>query len=190
MKPCAKNHKLIALLAMDELGREPARELRAHLETCVACRLYYQEISGVAETLSSVEANEDIRTSTAFHRRVVNALKAERPPGKASWLEQFCQSFASRPAAWLAAGTVAIVVAALVIFAPPPQSPGLKPVMANSAPTSSFSGDLAPTIANYQMVANRSLDKLDDLLTRQGNRNPPSAPIYTASDFARVSLSN
>jgi hypothetical protein len=43
--------------------------------------------------------------------------------------------------------------------------------------------DLAPTIANYQRVANQSLDKLDALLTRQGNRPLPPMPIYTASTF-------
>jgi hypothetical protein len=37
------------------------------------------------------------------------------------------------------------------------------------------------------MIANRSLDKLDELLTRQGNRNPASTPIYTASTLSRAS---
>jgi hypothetical protein len=44
--------------------------------------------------------------------------------------------------------------------------------------------DLPPTIANYQRIATRSLDELDDLLTMQGRRNPSPTPIYTASLFA------
>jgi hypothetical protein len=46
--------------------------------------------------------------------------------------------------------------------------------------------DPDPTISNYQMVANRSLEKLDELLTRQGNRNPSPSPIYTASTLPRA----
>jgi hypothetical protein len=80
-------------------------------------------------------------------------------------------------------------LAALVVFAPAPRAPLPGPVMANTLPPPVFSSDLSPTVANYQMVANRSLDKLDDLLTRQGNRNTTPASIYTASDFARANLS-
>jgi hypothetical protein len=58
---------------------------------------------------------------------------------------------------------------------PPPQT-GTQTISVSDA-----DNDLAPTIANYQRVANQSLDKLDALLTRQGNRALPSMPIYTAS---------
>jgi hypothetical protein len=40
---------------------------------------------------------------------------------------------------------------------------------------------MSPTLSNYQMVANHSLEALDELLTRQGNRNLPPVPVYTAS---------
>ena len=43
---------------------------------------------------------------------------------------------------------------------------------------------LAPTVANYEMMANQPLEKLDELLTKQGSRNLPPAPIYTASTLA------
>jgi hypothetical protein len=46
---------------------------------------------------------------------------------------------------------------------------------------SSSESDLAPTIANYQMVANQSLEQLFELLTRQGNKRLPPAPVYTVS---------
>lgn len=183
MKPCAKNHKLIALLALDELGREPASELRAHLEVCEGCRRYYGEISSVTDKLSTLETT-DIRTSAAFHRRVVSALKAQRPVREESLFLRFLLSLRNRPVAWAISGAIAVLIAALVIFSPAPRAPAPGPVIANIVPPGGFSADLAPTIANYQMVANRSLDKLDDLLTRQGNLNPPPAPIYTASDFA------
>jgi hypothetical protein len=34
------------------------------------------------------------------------------------------------------------------------------------------------------MAANQSLETLDELLTRQGIRSLPPAPVYTASMFA------
>ena len=49
-----------------------------------------------------------------------------------------------------------------------------------------LTGDPPPTIANYTMVANQSLEKLDDLLTRQGSRNLSPTPIYTASKDWRL----
>ena len=48
---------------------------------------------------------------------------------------------------------------------------------------SSSESDLAPTIANYQMIANQSLEKLSELLTRQGNKPLPPTPVYTISSF-------
>jgi hypothetical protein len=52
-------------------------------------------------------------------------------------------------------------------------------IQAVSAPT--YKSDLSPTIANYQMVANQSLEELDELLTRQGTRNLPPTRAYTAA---------
>ena len=80
----------------------------------------------------------------------------------------------------------ATVVLVLALFAlvtlrqhPAVSLPGTHEIQVVSA--SSPESDPAPTIANYQMVANQSLDKLDELLTRQGNKRLPPAPIYTAS---------
>jgi hypothetical protein len=190
MNPCAKNRELIALLALDELGLEPARELRTHLEICEGCRRYYDEISTLTDKLSLLETAQDIKTSAAFHRRVVNALKTEAPARENALLTLFRLSLANWRVAGAVTGAVAVLLAALVVFAPAHRAPLPAPVMANTVPPPGFSSDLAPTIANYQMVASRSLDKLDDLLTRQGDRNSPPAPIYTASDFARAGLSN
>jgi hypothetical protein len=57
----------------------------------------------------------------------------------------------------------------------------LPSVVAQVLPPASADNDLEPTIANYQRAADQSLDKLDALLTRQGNRALPSMPVYTAS---------
>jgi hypothetical protein len=63
----------------------------------------------------------------------------------------------------------------------PPVVPSPRIASTQTMLVSDADNDLAPTIANYQRVANQSLDKLDALLTRQGNRPLPPMPIYTAS---------
>jgi hypothetical protein len=40
------------------------------------------------------------------------------------------------------------------------------------------------------MVANESLEKLDQLLSEQRNRKLPPAPVYTASTFITTDVSN
>ena len=57
------------------------------------------------------------------------------------------------------------------------------PPAAQAVSASSSESDLEPTIANYEMVANQSLEKLSELLTRQGSKNLPPVPIYTASSL-------
>jgi hypothetical protein len=82
----------------------------------------------------------------------------------------------------------AIAVLAITLLAvvglrrPPASSPPAPPTVQVESALGSES-ELAPTIANYQMVANQSLEKLSELLTRQGNKSLPPAPLYTASSL-------
>lgn len=182
MKPCSSNRKLIAWLAIDALDTRRERALRAHLETCDGCRRYLEQVSNVTERLVAAQPDPDVRVSESFHQRVVDALRAGSTASvwktaaallRASWLN------------WRAAlagiGATAVLVATLSLFirrpdvARPP-STGVQPRLAQSPRR-----DLDPTISNYQSVANQSLEALDELLTRQGNRNPSSSPVYTAA---------
>src|SRR5437899_10444323 len=114
MKPCSKNQKLIALLAMDALSNPQARELRSHLQTCPACRDYFEEISAVAKRLAAVEISPDIQTSESFHRRIVRGLAAQA--SRSSW-ETLAEYFAASRLSWSVAIPVVaeIVVAFLVV---------------------------------------------------------------------------
>src|SRR5438477_440866 len=83
--------------------------------------------------------------------------------------------------AWLA-------IAALSLFVQRPGIPLPAPTVAQPVLKPNLKRDFDPTFSNYQMVANRSLEELDELLTRQGNRNPPPIPIYTASTLPRANV--
>ena len=187
MKPCSNNRQLIAWLAVDELDACQERALRQHLAICEGCSRYLQEISSVKDALFALETRSDIQTSESFHRRVVGAVGAEAE--RSTWRTGMAQF----RAAWLSwqlalpvvAATLLIIVALSGVLSRPGgvlPAPGHTQAVLIPKPKS----DLAPTFSNYQMVANRSLDKLEELLTRQANRNPPSTLIYTASALARA----
>lgn len=185
MKPCAANRKLIVWQTLNALDARQTRQLRAHLETCEACRSYLAEISHVTKSLATVEMNPDLQASAHFHRRLAQKLRAAKP-----------DSFGERLAAYLqrskldwrvAVPVVAALVFIGVLLATWPQPP---PVIARHSEAPSFvlvSGsdqDLAPTIANYQRAAAQSLEKFDALLTRQSQRALPLMPSYTASTLS------
>jgi hypothetical protein len=82
--------------------------------------------------------------------------------------------------------SAAAIVVGLGIFFLLPKRPET-PVAGVSSPRQTawldVKPNLAPTLANYQMVANHSLDKLDALLSEQGARNLPAAPMFKGSSW-------
>jgi len=187
MKPCSKNRKRIAWLALDALDVQPARDLRAHLEACEGCRRYLAEISGVTEKLNAAQIEADIRASESFHQRVVGALRSEEMAS--AWealLAYLAGRLRHRRVVLPVIGAAVVVIAALSLFVQRRGIPLPAPTGAQAVLKPNVKRELDPTISNYQMVANRSLEELDELLTRQGNRNPPPIPIYTASTLPRA----
>ena len=182
MKPCRKNRKLIAWLTLGALEVAQERKLRAHIETCAGCRRYLEEISTIARVLESAEARTDIVAQESFHHRVLDALSAE----ESAW------KLTGPPLQWLlnwrvavpALCAAAVMVWALFDFG---RRPGACPPGGTTArvapPTANRQVELQPTLSNYEMVANRSLDQFDELLTRQANRNLPPAPSYRVSSL-------
>jgi hypothetical protein len=192
MKPCSRNRKLITWLALNALEAGQARELRAHLESCEGCRHYLAEMSSVAGRLAEAGTESGLETTEAFHQKVVAAVRAaSKTDGTASrapvgW--RGCSRLAweglrtsSRLRLELGgAAVVLVMLAALVLFV---WRPGRTPqVPSHDQPGGArlLMTDLAPTLANYQMVANHSLETLDDLLTQQGLRNLAPARTCTA----------
>jgi anti-sigma factor RsiW len=191
MKPCSRNRKPLAWLALGELEARRAARLRAHMETCDGCRRYLAEISAVTEKLAAAEKTPDIYASEAFHRRLVTRLGTEQ---SGSVWHTLAASLLAARLNWRVAlpvvGAAALVILVLSIpvrqpAAPPPVPTGVQAVL---PPV--MKSDMPPTIANYQRIAARSLDELDELLTRQGKRSSSPTPIYTASMFAAASTAN
>ena len=58
------------------------------------------------------------------------------------------------------------------------------PTRVQAAATPDRQSDPSPTLANYERVAARSLDDLDDLLTRQALKRHAPTPTYKASLLA------
>jgi anti-sigma-K factor RskA len=184
MKPCSRNRKLIAWLALGALDAEKAAALRDHLAVCQGCRRYWEEISNVTETLASAQPDSNLEASELFHHKVAAKLQAvEAGSGLedlAAWLRG---SILNWRVALPAIAVLAIAVLAMVAPRHHSSSSLSAPPAVQAVSASDSESDLAPTIANYQMVANQSLEKLSELLTRQGNKNLPPAPIYTASSL-------
>jgi hypothetical protein len=190
MKPCSRNLKPLAWLALGELDARAAAALRAHLETCDGCRRYFVELSTLTERLTAAEVTPDIQASEAFHRRVVTRLRAEQA---GSVWQTLVAPFISARLNWRVAlpvvGAAALVIAILSILTWQPSVPPPAPSVVQTVPPPDITSDLPPTIANYQRIASRSLDDFDELLTRQSKRNPSPTPIYTASLFALAQMS-
>ena len=170
MKPCAGNREPIVWLTLDALDARRTRELRAHLETCEGCRGYLAEISNVTEKLAVAEANPEVQASEIFHQKLAGRLRAANvQEARLKWRVAL---------AALAAMVIIDITVALWRRPPAVSSPRRASIQTAS------DNDLAPTMANYQRVADESLDKLDALLTQQGNRPLPAMPIYTDSTLA------
>jgi len=182
MKPCSRNRKLIAWLALDALDARRAAALRDHLALCPGCRRYWEEISNLVEGLAAGPPDSSLEASRSFHRGVAEKLRAI---GSGSVLENLTACLRGRVLAWRAVlPALAVLLVAVLVFVTPRRQPAPARAAPPAVPVVSASGsgsDLAPTLANYQLIASRSLQALDELLTRQGNDRLPPAPIYTAS---------
>ena len=180
MKPCSRNRRKIALLTVDALGAAEEQALRTHLETCPACHVYWQQMLAVSGKLLAAQPRAGIEASERFHQQVARAVRNEV---KISSFLSVWHSLAWR----LALPFAGICAVAIVLLAPrwwrrPPafELPAILPARP------AVPSGLEPTLSNYQMVANASLDKLDELLISQGSQNPPPVPQFSIVHSAGV----
>jgi len=172
---------------MDALDAKQARGLRAHLETCESCRRYLEEISTVKNKLSAVEIVPQVQASASFHQGWVGAVNAAHP---GSVWEAIAGSLPSDLLTWRVAlpalGATALVILALFTFTQRHVAPSRAQTSAHRIPPPALNADLSPTLSNYEMVADQSLEAFDELLNRQANRNLPWIPVNTASILAEA----
>jgi predicted anti-sigma-YlaC factor YlaD len=189
MKPCAKNQKVLSLLATNDLERRPAEELRAHVETCPGCRHYLEEMSNVAGKLTaSSSAAPKIAASATFHRRLARRIEAEGQPGIRAAVWAFVRSGAlnwrvAMPVAGVVVLGVFVVIIALGLQRERQTVPRAVGSIASAVKPSK---DPAPTFGSYRMLADRSLDALNQELTKEAEAGSPGPPTYTALSLARA----
>lgn len=181
--PCSKNKQNIVWLALDTLDARQAQELRAHLETCAGCRHYLDEISTTAQRLNAVETRQDIQATEAFHQKLMGRLRAEESKTvPKNLLETLRVMFLNWRIALPAIASAALLIIIIMPFTKHPET--ASPTQASNKGAvlmPNRNQDSPQTLANYQSAAAQSLDKLDELLTRQGNIKTTLSPIYTVS---------
>ena len=174
MKACSRNRKPIAWLALSALDARAASALREHLARCDGCRRYWEEMSTLAERMASARPASSVEASEGFLRRVGQRLASAEAGSTLDdpWLLRWLRDW--RVALPAAALPILLLLGAITLRHP----------WAHSVAGPSPVQDLSPTLVNYQMVASRSLDELDALLTKQASKGLPPAPVYTASALA------
>jgi len=192
MNPCLTKRKQIALLAANSLENQQEQELRTHLDGCPACRRYFEEISSVATKLRVSEPQVADQPGESFHRNLMGALtKTKRESAVERLWTQVWTAWNWR-LALPATVAVALAIAAWFVIGPRAKVPvsfhASVAVHQVAAPVAK--AKLEPTIANYEMAVRQSLDKLDELLTEQGNRNPQPSPTYTAAQLPRSNMTD
>ncbi|MCX6929384.1 MAG: hypothetical protein NT154_40145 [Verrucomicrobia bacterium] len=141
----------------------------------------------MTEALAAGPPDSNLEASESFHRGVAERLQAVDSPsgleGLAAWLRGSTLSWR------VALPTVAVLVSVLLAVLVPRRHSVVSlptPPTIQAMSVSDSGSDLAPTLANYQMVANQSLEELSELLTQQGNKSLPPAPMYTVSSLELV----
>jgi len=164
----------MVLLAAGELEPGQAQQVQAHAKVCPVCACYLREMTAVSEALQTDAAEPALEASDRFHAMVLRRLRTPQPAIGWSWFEQLTSIQKWGAAAIALAVGVALLSA---MFAKPPHAPPRH--IATNTPARHAGPELAPTLSNYQIVANRSLDEFDGLLTRQANQGLPRVRLYT-----------
>jgi Putative zinc-finger len=188
MKPCARNRKLIAWLALGTLNPESAHKLRAHIEKCAGCRRYWEEMSNVTGALSAIQQEPVPPASDSFHERLMARLRPA--PSPSLWQRAAARFSSGLPTPRIIVpaigAAVVVVIGAFLLSARNPKASRPYPMHVRTVTNGGAPSNPPPTIAAYRMAASHSLAALDDLLTKQSCRPTAPGPTYTASPFNRA----
>lgn len=192
MKPCLMKKKRIALLVVDGLDAEEARDLREHLRTCSGCQEYSTEVAEICRDQSRAAGSlPDIDAGKTFHRRLQRRLAGEAGrPALADLGELLFRCFSR----WQVALPLVVVIALTgVLLSSGRRSPrtGGAPVARNSSTGPAIDDspykDSLPTVSAYRSALNRSFEEFDELLNKNSARTAArSEPVIMAA-LGRVS---
>jgi hypothetical protein len=190
MKLCLNKRKSIALLAANSLADREKRELKNHLDSCERCRAYFEEITSVTRKLQLTQSPTCEQPSEMFHRNLMGALVGAKR--ESAWADLWANIEAALNGRLVLPAAVAVALTMTVWFAVAPRrsAPIPAPVAFRNIAAPRPKPDLQPTFANYEMALHQSVDKLDELLTEQGNRTAPPSPTYTAALLPQRSLTD
>ena len=186
MKHCSHKRKTIALLALDEVAGREAEELRSHLQSCEGCRRYFEEISTVTKKIATVEMSFEVEASEAFHREVMARVRGAESKTLRGIARGIGQNWRVVLPVTVSAGCAVLLLwvriqAHVSNVMPKPIAPEATHVVAARA--ANANADVPPTLGNYQMAANQSLQTFDTLLNREAMKTIPAGPIYTVAEL-------
>jgi len=192
MNPCSKNKQRIAWMASGILDLPDAEALRQHLKSCPDCRRYWQSMSELSERLVNASDLPQTEPTESFHQRVVQKIKTQEDRTPFSdWLVTIQRLWAERRLATISAGIALGLVTLLLIQSfrrDGPPVPSESPIAVVPEPARPAASP--PTLASYRRAAERSLESLDALLTRQAARNSFPSETLTISSLLKQSSDN
>lgn len=189
MKPCSQ--KQLALLALNALNPDEARDLQLHVDGCQSCRACLEEFRTLSRTIARIEPLADLPRAPDFHQSILRRLELERPQPLPARISNLLRNFTlpwRTALPLLGASSAAIALLLVLHHQRKPLAPGDSGPQATVA-LSTAKPDFAPTLSTYQFLANHSPEKLDEALALQASRNPAPAPLYTAATLSRSELS-
>lgn len=172
---------------MHALDEPHAAKLHRHLDHCQACHRYHQELVSVAASVQSLQVLTEA-PARRFSAEFRLAAADSKHPNFRRVAARYVPRWSWRFALPVVVATIALVVS-IVSVLQRHAVPETQTVPQFDFPSvSRFSADLAPTLANYQAVANGSLEDLDQLLTRQSAKPVPAPRPFTAAELALVNI--
>lgn len=182
MNACHRNQKRIALLALNALKEREVAKLRSHLDQCHGCHEYWRELAGICgEHQAAARELPEVIFNRRFHDRLVRRIHANESKTFGALAAGFLWHWFTGWRLAIPAGAIALLV--LICRPGSTTRPGVgRPTsVASATPVAATTRDLPPTFSAYRTTANRSLDALDELLTRQGSRKPWAPEALRAS---------
>lgn len=170
MKPCKDKKRLIVWSAASAIvEKAQQRQLAEHLKCCPGCRDYFEQMLALKEDLTETFETSNLEPSASLHQRVTQRVLRQ---SRAASVISIVSTLSSWRKIWrgILAGTFALAIMGLFFAfktAPEIKHPSDRPVA--KVPKQKELHLPGTSFAEYHQITGRSLDALDNTLTKQGN---------------------